>query len=659
MISERGSMSNSNVEEVKYRADIVDVIGKVVTLKKAGSNYKGLCPFHSEKTPSFSVSQDKQLFTCFGCGEKGDVIEFVKKYYNLEFREALEKLAEQYGVTLTTLGSAVENKEEYYEINKKAAIFYFKEFRKTGSPGYKYMNARGISDESLHTFGIGYADDSWDSLYNYLLAEGVSKEKMLSLGLISESKGKYFDKFRGRVIFPIKNTAGKVIGFGGRLLGDGNPKYLNSQETPVFHKKNNLYGLFNGKEAIKNEDRAILVEGYMDVIALYDKGVKNVSASLGTALTENQCALLKRFTPNIVLAYDADQAGRKAAMRGIEIINQVGGKGKVLEIPEGKDPDDFISKNGAAAFKALIDKAKSLGDYTLSRLEKEYNLDELEEKVDFVKEVIKTLSQLSPIEQDMYIKKISRDYNISEEAIKKELEDWIEANSKNDRRQNYTDHSSNRNAFGGNSSSWTKGQSSSNNFWNTDNENDGAPWIIDYEDIPENWASDYEENTSSIDEYYDRNYESNSIINTHNFKNVSRIEIELLKIIFSNEDYYDQVLEKENAFKSLEGKEVLENIRKKKNEDREININSLFRDVSRNSQRVLEIIKREGLLKGNEEEVYNECIEKIRIESLKQEEKQLLRQLELLEKDENKKIEDVEDVSKKLMVVQRNLKLRR
>ena len=296
------------VDEIKSRCNIVDVIGRVVPLKKSGSNFKGVCPFHNEKTPSFVVSETKQIFTCFGCGATGDVIAFVKRYYNLEFRGAVEMLAREYGISLDGAFRSNRNKDELYEINRQAARFFYKAMREKSNKGYTYMKNRGISEETMNKFGIGYADDGWTSLYDFLGAAGVAEKKMLELGLISKSKDRCFDKFRDRVIFPIINTAGKVIGFGGRIIGDGEPKYLNSQESGIFQKKNNLYGLNLARKDVSREDSIVLVEGYMDVVSLYQAGVRNVSASLGTALTENQARLIKRYTRNVVLSYDSDQA---------------------------------------------------------------------------------------------------------------------------------------------------------------------------------------------------------------------------------------------------------------------------------------------------------------------------------------------------------------
>ncbi len=463
------SNRNQIIDEIKSRCNIVDVIGSVVSLKKKGANYQGLCPFHNEKTPSFVVSETKQLFTCFGCHESGDVIQFVMKYYNLTFVEALEKLAAQCGMNVDDIFRKGEKKDIYYEVNREAARFFFKALRATDNPGLKYILGRGLSKETLHDFGIGYADESWDSLYKYLKGKGYDEKVMIKLGLVSKSaKGKCYDRFRNRVIFPIQNTAGKVIGFGGRALGDDMPKYLNSPETPVFSKKNNLYALNVTKNHINQSDQAILVEGYMDVISLYQGGVKNVSASLGTALTENQSKLLKRYTKNIVLSYDADSAGINAAIRGSEILHKEGCKVKVLHITDGKDPDDFIKAKGKEAYYNLVSKANAAirgseilhkegckvkvlhitdgkdpddfikakgkeayynlvskatpyGDFRIGQIAKKYKLDTTEGRVDFLKEAAKFLNGLSPVEADIYIEKIAKNYHISAGALRTEM----------------------------------------------------------------------------------------------------------------------------------------------------------------------------------------------------------------------------------------------
>lgn len=415
------SAGNHTVDEIKSRCNIVDVIGRVVSLKKAGSNYKGRCPFHNEKTPSFVVSETKQIFTCFGCGATGDVIGFVQQYYQLDFMQAIEKLADEYGITIQKGFRKNENKEEAYTINREAAKFFFRAFREKENPGYRYMREREIAPETLNKFGIGYADETWSSLYEYLTGLGFKQEKLLELGLISQSKGKYYDKFRSRVMFPIINTSGKIIGFGGRIIGDGSPKYLNSQESSVFLKKNNLYGLNITRQEIHKEDRAILVEGYMDVISLYQSGVRNVSASLGTALTENQARLLKRYTENIILSYDADEAGIKAALRGLDILHSEHCRVKVLHVSDGKDPDEFVKKNGKNAFLKLVEEALPFADYKLSVLRKRFDLTSTQERVDFLKNAAGVLRQLSPVEADIYIKKLAEETKISEGAIRLEV----------------------------------------------------------------------------------------------------------------------------------------------------------------------------------------------------------------------------------------------
>lgn len=414
--------NESIVDEIKSRCNIVDVVGRHVVLKKTGNNHKGLCPFHNEKTPSFVVSEDKQIFTCFGCGATGDVIEFTRRYNNLDFHEAIERLASEYGVELTNSSFATEGKKAIlYEINRDAAVYFYRSFTQSANPGYEYMKKRGLEPQTLRKFGIGYADSSWNGLYDYFMSKGTDAERLLSLGLISNSKGKNYDKFRDRVIFPIINTRGKVIGFGGRAIGDGTPKYLNSPESTVFLKKNNLYGLNLTRQDINREDLAILVEGYMDAVSLYQHGVRNVAASLGTALTENQAAMLKRYTRNIVLAYDSDEAGQAASLRGMDILHAAGCSVRVLTLSEGKDPDEFIKKNGKDRFLELVKQAMPFADYKIHLLNKKYDLKTTEGSLGYLKATAKILRTLGPIEADIYIKKIAGQAKISEGAIRQEV----------------------------------------------------------------------------------------------------------------------------------------------------------------------------------------------------------------------------------------------
>ena len=349
----------SAAEEIRSRCNIVDVVSPLVSIKRAGSNYKCCCLFHKEKTPSFVVSEQKQIFTCFGCGKSGDVIKFIQEYYNLNFPEAVRRLAAQYGIEIDdSYERQSKKKDGYYAINKTAARFFFDAFTKHANPGYDYMKGRGIQPETIAKFGIGYADEGWQTLSDYMLAQGTQAELLTELGLSSRSSkdGRLYDKFRGRVMFPIFNTMGKVIGFGGRtIIGDA-AKYLNSQESFVFEKKRNLYGLNLSKTEIQEQGYAILVEGYMDVVGLYQGGVRNVCAALGTALTPEQAQLLKRYTKKAVLCLDSDAAGIKAAIRGCDVLRAAGLDVRVMHVDDGKDPDEYIKKHGADEFRALLDK---------------------------------------------------------------------------------------------------------------------------------------------------------------------------------------------------------------------------------------------------------------------------------------------------------------
>ncbi|MBS5334595.1 MAG: DNA primase [Anaerovoracaceae bacterium] len=416
------SFSKEAIEELKNQIDIVDVIGRSVELKRAGANYKGLCPFHNEKTPSFIVSPQKQIFTCFGgCGASGDVVSFVEKYYNLDFNEAVQKLADEYGITLqkTTYN---DDREKYYQINREAARFFYRNLTEKKNPGYTYMQKRGIKDSIIKKFGLGYAEDSWNSLYDYFKSKGTDEKILVELGLLSQKGDRYYDKFRNRVIFPIINTAGKVIGFGGRAINSEDmPKYLNSPENRVFQKKNNLYALNITRQDIGKTGNALIVEGYMDVISLYQNGVKNVAASLGTALTENQAKLINRYTKNVILSYDADAAGQKAALRGIEVLRGENCKVKVLHVNDGKDPDEYIKKNGKEAFLKLTENALPYIDYKIEAAKRGLDIQSEVGKIDYMKRISSILSDLSPVECDIYIKKVSRETGISESAIKLEI----------------------------------------------------------------------------------------------------------------------------------------------------------------------------------------------------------------------------------------------
>ncbi len=426
MAVEGGNMAfdNNFIDELKMKVNIVDVIGREVALKRAGANYKGLCPFHSEKTPSFMVNEERQIFNCFGCQEKGDVIAFVQKYYKLPFMEAVEKLCNEYGIKMperVSSGPRIDY-DKYYEINRKAARFFYDKLTKGRNPGLAYLNKRGLSHDTINKFGLGYAPDSGNALSKYLVSEGVEEEDILKLGLANRGKSGLYDRFRGRVIFPIFNTTGKVIGFGGRALNNEiKPKYLNSAESEIFLKKNNLYGLNFTKKDISDEDRVLIVEGYMDAISLYQGGVHNVAASLGTALTDNQAKLICRYTKNVVLSYDSDKAGIAAALKGIDVIRGAGGRTRILRVRDAKDPDEFISKYGREAFLRLVDEAIYATDFKLELLKRNYEFKDDLEVIDFIRKCVPILRELGPVERDLYQKKLAEEFNISENSIALEV----------------------------------------------------------------------------------------------------------------------------------------------------------------------------------------------------------------------------------------------
>ena len=406
-------------DELKAQLNIVDIIGREVQLKKSGSNYMGLCPFHNEKTPSFSVNEGKQFYHCFGCGKSGDVIGFVQEYYKLPFMEAVEKLAEENGIKLPERRSSGPkiDYDKYHGINAKAARFFYNNLGTKGNKGLAYLKKRGLSKDTITAFGLGYAPASGHTLVDHLRAEGISDEDMLKLGLANKGKDGLYDKFRDRVIFPIISTQDKVIGFGGRAIADIKPKYLNSPESEIFLKKNNLFGLNLTKKEIDREGRAIIVEGYMDMISLYQNGVKNVAASLGTALTINQARLLCRYSKNIVLSYDSDQAGINAALRGIDVISAAGGKPRVMHVTDGKDPDDFIRKHGKDAFLKLVDNAMPATDYKLMLAKRGFDLRNDRDILDYIEKAVPILRELGPVELDIYARKLSEEFGISESAI--------------------------------------------------------------------------------------------------------------------------------------------------------------------------------------------------------------------------------------------------
>lgn len=416
------------IEEIKSRCDIANVISSYINIKPSGSNYKGLCPFHGEKTPSFYINTSKQIYKCFGCGEGGDVINFVMKIENLDFMDAVKLLANRCGIEINThvdesTKERIEKSKKFQDIHVEAARFYFSNLIKSKNPGYEYLRKRGLDDKIIKKFGLGYSLDSWNSLMNYLISIGYKSEDLIECGLFgykSETK-KIYDKFRNRVMFPIFDYRGNVIGFGGRVLDDSLPKYLNSPDTLIFNKRQNLYGLNFARKEIKDRS-VILVEGYMDLISLYQYGIKNVVATLGTALTDGQGSLIKRYADTAIISYDSDEAGIKATLRAIEILNKLDINVKVLNLKECKDPDEFIRKYGVLEFEKEIQNSTHYIKYKIDNLKRNFNIQKDEERVKFAKEASKIIKEIkSPVEVDYYTKYLSEQIDISVESIKKEV----------------------------------------------------------------------------------------------------------------------------------------------------------------------------------------------------------------------------------------------
>lgn len=413
------------VEEVRRRNDIVDIISSYVNLKRGGSNYVGLCPFHNEKTASFSVSPGKQMYYCFGCGVGGNVFTFLMEYENLTFVEVLEQLAERAGMELPAKGNAVADRrrrdmrDAVLEVNKLAANYYFANLKsERGKVGYQYLTGRALSPETIVKFGLGYSNKNSGELYQYMKSKGYADAVLKETGLFTynEKQGVY-DKFWNRVMFPILDRNNRVIAFGGRVMGDAKPKYLNSPETIVFDKSRNLYGLnyIHGKQ-----EGIIICEGYMDVIALHQAGFTNAVASLGTAFTSQHCSLLKRYTDFVYLCYDSDSAGVKAAMRAIPMLKEAGLRVKVIDMQPYKDPDEFIKALSAEEFKKRIGQAKTSFFYEINHIQQEYDMNDPEAKTKFMNEVAKKcLTFDNEIERNNYIEAFAREYGVRTEDFRK------------------------------------------------------------------------------------------------------------------------------------------------------------------------------------------------------------------------------------------------
>ena len=434
-------ISEEILEKIKSQNDIVDVISERVRLRKSGRNFTGLCPFHNEKTPSFSVSQEKQIYKCFGCGEAGNVISFVMKEKNLPFIEAVKYLANRANIPLEMnngeKSKSAKKKELLYRVNVEAAKFFFSNLMNNQNAKEYFLN-RGIKEETIKKFGLGFANDSWNSLMFYLRKKGINDTLLEEAGLISvnKEKGSKYDRFRNRVIFPVFDYQGRVIGFGGRVLDDSKPKYLNSPETLVFQKGTNLYGLNFALKHNMSERYFVIVEGYMDLISLHQYGITNVVASLGTALTINQARLLKRYADKVIISYDADMAGQMATLRGLEILRTAGFDVRVLNIPQGKDPDEYVRSNGKEAFLKLINSAEPLIDYRMKKAEEGIDFKNSQSLILYAKRIMEIISDLDPVEKDVYIKKASENTGIKEQTLYDILKSRMKDNRENNFRNN-------------------------------------------------------------------------------------------------------------------------------------------------------------------------------------------------------------------------------
>jgi len=423
--------NDSFVDQVKSNVDIVRVISEYVRLRKVGANYIGLCPFHSEKTPSFNVHAGRQYYKCFGCDAKGDVIKFIQSVERLSFPEAVRFLAERFGIPLPKTAFEAEPDEagqerlKLLEIHEKAASFFSEQLQRgrEGRQASSYLRERGLSSQTIERFALGYAQTASNALYQRL-NEQFSTELLLRSGLVlsSDFDSRCFDRFRKRVMFPIRNESGKVIAFGGRILGEGQPKYLNSPETAIYSKSRTLYGLYHGREAIRRKNCTILVEGYMDCIALHQAGIENAVASCGTSLTELQARVLARFTDRIVVNFDPDSAGTAAALRSLNIFLESGFQIRVLALPDGEDPDSFIKKHGATEYLRLLESAPQYFDYLLERARSAHDLKATEGKVGAVSFMLPYLARISNrIEKTELARKVAEAFGIEESLIREEL----------------------------------------------------------------------------------------------------------------------------------------------------------------------------------------------------------------------------------------------
>ncbi len=458
-------LPTEKIDEIRDATDIIEYIGGYVKLKKRGKNYLGLCPFHSEKTPSFNVSADRQMYHCFGCGVGGNVFTYVMERDKVSFIEAVRMLAERAGIALPQYSSQQEDasneQEQLYQVLRSAGLFYYESLTTTpeGKFALDYFHQRGFSDDTIRAFGLGYAPNSWEALLNHLKEKSFTIELMQKSGLVRlrddarpperlsragpnpgevGRRGTYYDYFRGRAMFPIFSNSGRIIAFGARKLYETDPlgKYINSPETPIYNKSRVLYGISQSKEAIREKENAILVEGYADLISVFQSGVKNIVASSGTALTQEQIQLIRRYTTNITIVYDADSAGSSAAMRGVELILQNDMDVRIAPLPEGDDPDSFVKRNGGEAFQKLVDNAQSFVDFLADTFGRQGKLATPEGQAQAVRTIVQSISKMGDeLKRNFYIKHVAEKYKLYESTLYRELEKQL--SNKRERRGEY------------------------------------------------------------------------------------------------------------------------------------------------------------------------------------------------------------------------------
>lgn len=426
--------SHEFIEQVRQANDIVSVISDYAGLKRRGNKFWACCPFHNEKTASFTVTAEKGLYYCFGCHASGDVFKFLMAKENISFAEAVRRLAERAGLQVPEEERSAEDikreeaRKRLYKINEMACAFFHNCLVKTryGEEGKAYLRKRGLSEQTIRDFRLGFAPDSWNKLTDAFAAKGVAGKELVELGLAKEKNGRFYDAFRNRVIFPIYDGRDRVVGFGGRVLDDSKPKYLNSPETPIFNKRNLLFALNRAHRSIYDEGRAVLVEGYMDVVSAHNKGITNVVASLGTAFTERQARLLQRQAKELILAYDMDTAGRQATLRAMEIVRSLGLHIRVLVLADGKDPDEYINAHGPDAFKEALQAAPGVLEYMLLTALKEYDADTLEGKSSITASVMPALVQTdSAVVADAFMAKLAERLQIDENAVRSEYNAYV------------------------------------------------------------------------------------------------------------------------------------------------------------------------------------------------------------------------------------------